>query len=102
MIFAVGIPVNNAGMLTLTFFPAATIMDLRPTVIQLLDQLEFPVLPRNPSVSDPLNVWYIKVFQHNPLELSQLSFMIHVFLSAFPVVFTRASRRPCYDYEELW
>ena len=73
--FAVGTPVNNVRIPTLTFLPAATVMDLRPTVIQLLDQLEFPALPRNPSVSDPLNVWYIKVFQHNPPEASQFSFM---------------------------
>ena len=47
--------------------PAATVMDVNPVVIQLVDGLDFPVLPRNPSVSDPLNVWYIKVFQHDPL-----------------------------------
>jgi len=53
------------------FFPAVTVMDVNPTVIQLVDGLEFPVLPRNPSASDPLSVWYIKVFRHNPLESSQ-------------------------------
>jgi len=69
---AVGKLVKDARMLALTsiFLPAATVMDLRPTVIQLLDQLDFPVLPRSPSVSDPLNVWYIKVFQHSPLDPS--------------------------------
>jgi hypothetical protein len=45
--------------------PAATVMDLNPTVIQLVDQLDFPVLPRNPSAGDPLSMWYIKV---NSLE----------------------------------
>ena len=69
--FAVGAGVLVTRMLALTrtFLPAATVMDLRPTVIQLLDQLEFPVLPRSPSVSDPLNVWYIEVSQHSPLKL---------------------------------
>jgi len=85
--FAVGTPVNNAGVLMLTPLPAATVMDLRPTVIQLLDQLEFPVLPRNPSVSDPLNVWYIKVFRHSPLILSRFSLMGIVFLLSIPDCF---------------
>ena len=85
--FAVGTLVNNARVLTLTFLLAATVMDLRPTVIQLLDQLEFPVLPRNPSVSDPLNVWYIKVFQHSPVEPSQFSPMSVVFPFSTPGCF---------------
>jgi hypothetical protein len=58
----------EAPALTWTSLSAATVMDLNPTVIQLVDQLEFPVLPRNPSASDPLNIWYIKVFQHSPLR----------------------------------
>ena len=51
-------------MLISIFLPAASVMDVNPTVIQLVDGLDFPLLPRNPSVDDPLNVWYIKVFQH--------------------------------------
>ncbi|KAF9793272.1 hypothetical protein BJ322DRAFT_114657 [Thelephora terrestris] len=39
---------------------SASVMDVNPTIIQLVDGLEFPVLPRNPSAGDPLNVWYIK------------------------------------------
>jgi len=39
---------------------SASVMDVNPTIIQLVDGMEFPVLPRNPSVNDPLNVWYIK------------------------------------------
>lgn len=39
---------------------SASVMDVSPTVIQLVDGLELPVLPRNPSVNDPLSVWYIK------------------------------------------
>jgi hypothetical protein len=61
------------------FLPAATVMDVNPVVIQLVDGLEFPVLPRNPSVSDPLNVWYIKVFQYNPLDSPQ--FLLNTVLS---------------------
>ena len=78
--FAVGTLINNVRMLTLTSLPAATVMDLRPTVIQLLDQLELPVLPWDPSVRGSIDVWYVGVFQHNPPESSQSSFMAVVFL----------------------
>lgn len=83
--------------LTWTFLLAVTVMDLSPMVIQLVDQLEYPVLPRNPSPSDPLNVWYIKVFRRGPLKSYRFSFTNIVFVE-FPVVPTRASRRPCYDH----
>src|SRR6266478_6385054 len=73
-------------------------MDLEPTVIQLVDQLELPVLPRDPSVGDPLNMWYIKVFRDTPLwRACWFSFLL-----AFTLVLTRASRRPYHDHEELW
>lgn len=65
----------------LDFLPAATAMDLNPTIIQLVDQLEFPTLPRNPSASDPLNVWYIKVLQQSPLASSRFSSRSAVFFS---------------------
>lgn len=51
--------------------PAVTVMDVNPMVIQLVDGLEFPVLPRNPAANDPLSMWYIEVFRYNPLESSQ-------------------------------
>ena len=51
------------------FLSAATVMDVNPMVIQLVDGLDFPVLPRNPSASDPLNAWYIKVTQFSPPSL---------------------------------
>jgi hypothetical protein len=45
------------------FLTATSVMDVDPMVIQLVDGLEFPVLPRNPSANDPLSVWYIKVLE---------------------------------------
>ena len=66
------------------FLLAATVMDLNPMVIQLMDQLDFPTLPRSPSASDPLNVWYIKVLQHSPLEPSHFSFRSNSFFSSIP------------------
>ena len=47
----------------LYFPPAMSVMDANPMIIQLVDGLQFPILPRDPSADDPLNVWYIEVFQ---------------------------------------
>lgn len=87
-------------VLILTLLLAASAMDMNPTVIQLMDGLEFPVLPRNPSVDDPLNVWYIKVSQYNSLD-SPRHFTDKYRPLAFLPVLTRASRRSCDDHEEL-
>lgn len=75
-------------------------MDVNPTIVQLVDGMEFPVLPRNPSVNDPLGVWYIKVFYYSSPDSFWFSFT-NTGLLALPSVYTRRSRCSRDDHEEL-